>query len=63
LGQVAGTHHGQQLSLVHGHLLLMHTRALLNAVLIPHDGDLPCGNGAIQLALSNGASPAFDQTN
>jgi len=52
LGQVAGTHHGQQISLVDGHLLLMHTHALLNAVQIPHDGGPLYGNGAVQLALS-----------
>ena len=62
MGQVAGTHHGQQISLVDGHLLLMHTHALLNAVQIPRDGGPLYGNGAVRLALSTGASPVFDQT-
>jgi hypothetical protein len=59
---VADTHHGQRISLVDGHLLLMHTHALLNAVHVPHDGGPLYGNGAGQLALSTGASPVFDQT-
>jgi hypothetical protein len=39
----------------------MHTHALLSAVLIPHDGDLPCGNEATQQALSTATNPEFDQ--
>lgn len=59
LEKAVGTHRGQQVSLGDELLLLTHIHSLLNAVQIPHDDGLLCGNGEVPLALSTEANPVF----